>query len=65
MQPWFIPMIYVSGAVLAGLALPRIRTRLLSAYALDISVSSAQAYAFGRGVRDDGADWVLFSPWPS
>ena len=45
MQPWFIPMFYVSGAVLAGLALPRIRAGLTSpSYALDMSVSSAQAY---------------------
>ncbi len=44
MQPWFIPMIYVSGAVLAGLALPRFERAFLPGYALDMSVSSAQAY---------------------
>ena len=44
MQPWFIPMIYVSGAVLAGLALPRFESAFLPDYALDMSVSSAQAY---------------------
>ena len=44
MQPWFIPMFYVSGAVLAGLALPRVERAYLSDYAFDVSVSSAQAY---------------------
>ncbi len=44
MQPWFIPMVYVSGAVLAGLALPRFERAYLSDYALDMSISSAQAY---------------------
>ncbi len=44
MQPWFIPMFYVSGAVLAGLALPRFERAYLSDYAFDVSVSSAQAY---------------------
>jgi hypothetical protein len=29
MQPWFIPMFYVSGAVLGGLALPRIEQAYL------------------------------------
>ena len=43
MQPWFIPMFYVSGAVLAGLALPRIEQAWLSSYSLALSVSSAQA----------------------
>ncbi len=43
MQPWFIPMFYVSGAVLAGLALPRIEQAWLSNYTLALSVSSAQA----------------------
>ncbi len=44
MQPWFIPMFYVIGAVLAGLALPRFERAYLSDYAFDVSVSSAQAY---------------------
>ena len=43
MQPWFIPMFYVSGAVLGGLALPRIEQAYLSAYTLGVSVASAQA----------------------
>ena len=34
MQPWFIPMFYVSGAVLGGLALPRIEQAYLSSYTL-------------------------------
>ena len=43
MQPWFIPMLYVSGAVLCGLALPRIEQAYFSGYAVALSVSSAQA----------------------
>ena len=43
MQPWFIPMFYVSGAVLGGLALPRIEQAYLSSYTLGVSVASAQA----------------------
>ena len=43
MQPWFIPMFYVSGAVLGGLALPRIEQAYFSGYALAVSVASAQA----------------------
>ena len=43
MQPWFIPMFYVSGAVLGGLALPRIEQAYLSGYTLALSVASAQA----------------------
>src|SRR5271155_1443200 len=43
MQPWFIPMFYVSGAVLGGLALPRVEQAYLSAYTLGVSVASAQA----------------------
>ena len=43
MQPWFIPMFYVSGAVLGGLALPRIEQAYLSSYAFALSVASAQA----------------------
>ena len=43
MQPWFIPMFYVSGAVLGGLAVPRIEQAYLSGYALGVSVASAQA----------------------
>ena len=43
MQPWFIPMFYVSGAVLGGLALPRIEQAYLSGYTLAVSVASAQA----------------------
>ena len=46
-QPWLIPMLYVIGAVVGGVALPRIE----SAWATDVrfqifelSVSSAQAY---------------------
>ena len=31
MQPWFIPMFYVSGAVLGGLALPQIEQAYLPA----------------------------------
>ncbi len=44
MQPWSIPMFYVSGAVLCGFVLPRIEQAYLSDYAFDVSVSSAQAY---------------------
>jgi uncharacterized membrane protein len=44
MQPWFIPMFYVAGAVLSGLALPRLEQAYLSDYTLDLSISSAQAY---------------------
>ena len=43
MQPWFIPMFYVSGAVLGGLALLRIEQAYLSSYTLGVSVASAQA----------------------
>ncbi len=43
MQPWFIPMFYMSGAVLGGLALPRIEQAYLSGYTLAVSVASAQA----------------------
>ena len=43
MQPWFIPMFYVSGAILCGLVLPRIEQAYLPGYAFDVSVSSAQA----------------------
>ena len=43
MQPWFIPMAYVSGAVVAGLALPRIEQAYLSSYTIAMSVASAQA----------------------
>src|SRR5271157_4179789 len=46
-QPWLIPMLYVIGALVGGVALPRIE----SAWATDVrfrifelSVSSAQAY---------------------
>ena len=44
MQPRFIPMFYVAGAVLGGLALPRLEQAYLSDYTLDLSISSAQAY---------------------
>src|SRR5271157_3619878 len=44
MQPWFIPMFYVAGAVLGGLALPRLEQAYLSDYTLDLSISSTQAY---------------------
>ena len=43
MQPWFIPMFYVSGAVLGGLTLPRIEQAHFSGYTVALSVSSAQA----------------------
>jgi uncharacterized membrane protein len=43
MQPWFIPMFYVSGAVLGGLALPRIEQAYPSGYTIALSVASAQA----------------------
>ena len=43
MQPWFIPMFYVCGAVLGGLALPRFEQAYLSSYSLALSVASAQA----------------------
>jgi hypothetical protein len=43
MQPWFIPMFYMSGAVLGGLALPRIEQACLFSYTLALSVASAQA----------------------
>ena len=60
MQPWFIPMFYVSGAVLGGLALPRIEHAYLSGYTIALSVASAQAFLFGRGFGHDGADWNRF-----
>src|SRR3984957_4353395 len=44
MQPWLIPMFYVSGAVLGGLALPRIEQAYFSGYTLAVSVASAQAF---------------------
>ncbi len=44
MQPWFIPMVYVSAALVGGLALPRLEQAYLADYALGLSVSSAQAY---------------------
>ncbi len=47
MQPWLIPMIYVIGAVLGGIALPRIETAWathVTYYVFELSVSSAQAY---------------------
>ena len=53
MQPWFIPMFYVSGAVLAGLALPRIEQAWLSNYTLALSVSSAQA------MLSAAASWMM------
>ena len=43
MQPWLIPMFYISGAVVAGLALPRIEQSYLSTYSIGLSVASAQA----------------------
>ena len=43
MQPWFIPMFYISGAVVAGLALPRIEQSYFSTYSSGLSVASAQA----------------------
>ena len=43
MQPWFIPMLYVAGAVLCGLALPRIEQAYFSNFTFELSVSSAQA----------------------
>ena len=43
MQPWFVPMLYVCGAVLGGLALPRIEQAYLSSYTIGLSISSAQA----------------------
>ncbi len=56
MQPWFIPMFYVSGAVLGGLALPRIEHAYLSAYTIGLSVASAQAFLSAVGFGHDGAD---------
>jgi uncharacterized membrane protein len=44
MRLWLIPMIYVAIAVVAGLVLPRIEQLYLATYALNVSVSSAQAY---------------------
>ena len=47
MQPWLIPMFYVIGAVLGGIALPRIETAWatdVTFYVFELSVSSAQAY---------------------
>jgi uncharacterized membrane protein len=43
MQPWLIPMLYVGGAVLGGLAVPRVERAYFSGFGLDLSVSSAQA----------------------
>ena len=43
MQPWFIPMFYVSGAAPGGLALPRIEQAYSPSYTLGVSVASAQA----------------------
>jgi uncharacterized membrane protein len=47
MQPWFIPMVYVVGAVLGGIALPRVEDgwRTDARFqVVELSVSSAQAY---------------------
>jgi uncharacterized membrane protein len=45
MRLWLIPMIYVGGSVVCGLTLPRIEhTYFPNALAVDLSVSSSQAY---------------------
>ena len=47
MQPWLIPMVYVIGAVIGGIALPRIEHAWrmdVTFEAFDLSVSSAQAF---------------------
>ena len=43
MRLWLIPMVYVSGSVVCGLALPRLERAYLSSYTFDLSVASAQA----------------------
>ena len=47
LQPWLIPMLYVIGAALGGIALPRIEYAWQTDARLqvfELSVSSAQAY---------------------
>lgn len=43
MPLWLIPMIYVAGSVVCGLALPRIEQAYLPSYTFNLSVASAQA----------------------
>ncbi len=61
MRLWLIPMIYVAGSVVCGLALPRIEQAYLGSYTFNLSVTSAQACLSaaasgmmaltGRGIR--------------
>jgi len=44
MRLWLIPMIYVAGSVVCGLAVPRLEQAYFPSYTFDLSVSSAQAY---------------------
>jgi hypothetical protein len=44
MRLWLIPMVYASGSVIGGFALPRIEHVYFRSYTLGMSVSSAQAY---------------------
>jgi uncharacterized membrane protein len=44
MPLWLIPMIYVGGSVVVGMALPRIEHAYFASYTLGMSVGSAQAY---------------------
>jgi uncharacterized membrane protein len=44
MRLWLIPMTYVAGTVVCGLAVPRFEQAYLSSYTFNLSVSSAQAY---------------------
>jgi uncharacterized membrane protein len=44
MRLWLIPMIYVGGSVVCGLAVPRLEQAYLPSYTFNLSVSSAQAY---------------------
>jgi hypothetical protein len=57
MQPWFIPMFYLSGAVLGGLGLPRIEQAYLDPDP-DARLSVA-AWVKATGVTNVGAPIAL------
>jgi uncharacterized membrane protein len=44
MRLWLIPTFYIAASVVAGLAVPRVERAYFMTHALDLSVSSAQAY---------------------
>jgi uncharacterized membrane protein len=43
MRLWLVPMIYVAGSIVCGLAVPRLEQLYLPSYTFDLSVTSAQA----------------------